>query len=198
MAAHSSSAAEEEEEEEGDGADEKEDEIDVAIASLSPEEQQKAIIAKSIFLMGVGTIIVLLVSDPMVDVLVELGNRTHIPVFYVSFVLGPLASNVSEVVASFNYAQKKTSKSMRIALATLQGAAVMNNTFCLGIFMILIYTRALSWEFFAETLSILIAQIAMFFMGRKTVHTMKDGLIILSIYPATLILVALLEAVGFD
>lgn len=40
-----------------------------------------------------------------------------------------------------------------------QGAACMNNTFCLGVFMFLIYFRSLAWEFSAETVSILLVQV---------------------------------------
>jgi len=39
--------------------------------------------------------IVLIFSDPMVDVLSELGNRIDVSPFYISFVLAPLASNAS-------------------------------------------------------------------------------------------------------
>jgi Ca2+/Na+ antiporter len=62
----------------------------------------------------------------------ELGDRINVSSFYIAFVLSPLASNASELIASYNYAQKKTSKTIAISLATLQGAACLNNTFCLG------------------------------------------------------------------
>ncbi len=68
----------------------------------------------------------------MVDVLSEIGKRTNISPFYIAFVLAPLASNASELIAAYNYSQKKTVTSMSISLSTLQGAAVMNNTFVLG------------------------------------------------------------------
>ena len=51
-----------------------------------------------------------------------MGARTGVPPFYISFVLAPLASNASELLASFSYAQKKTSKTITISLATLLGA----------------------------------------------------------------------------
>lgn len=35
----------------------------------------------------------------------------------------------------------------------------MNNTFCLGVFMFLIYFRHLAWEFSAETVTILVVQV---------------------------------------
>ncbi len=73
--------------------------------------------------------------------LVTLGARTGIPAFYIAFVLAPLASNASELIAAYNYAKKKTASSISISLATLEGAAVMNNTFVLGEFGVVVLLR---------------------------------------------------------
>ena len=102
------------------------------LRELSPEEQQRNIKWRSACMMGLGSIIVIIISDPMVDVLSEIGARTGIPAFYIAFVLAPMASNSSELIAAYNYAQKKTRTSISISLATLLGAAIMNNTFVLG------------------------------------------------------------------
>lgn len=45
-----------------------------------------------------------------VGVLSAVGRRLDVSAFYISFVLAPLASNASELIASYNYAKKKTSK----------------------------------------------------------------------------------------
>ena len=111
-------------EEEGDANDDEEDEIPEDLVSLSPDEQQRRIRQRSFFMMGVGTLFVVIFSDPMVSVLSELGVRTGVPAFYVSFVLAPLASNISEVIAAYAYATKKTSSTISISFATLLGAAV--------------------------------------------------------------------------
>ena len=68
----------------------------------------------------------------------------QIPPFYVAFTLAPLASNASEFIASFAYASKKSRKTITVALAALEGAACMNNTFCLSIFMGLCYFKQLA------------------------------------------------------
>lgn len=185
--------------EEGDGEEEEEEDMPEDIQHMtSHEEQQRALWIRASWVCGIGTILVVLFSDPMVDVLNELGARTGIPQFYVAFVLAPLASNASEVIASFNYAQKKTSKSMAISLSALQGACCMNNTFVLGIFMICVYTQSLAWQFFAETLSILVSVVFISIMSFKSTHTMFDALLILLVYPLSLVLVYVLEANGFD
>ena len=74
----------------------------------------------------------------------------------------------------------------------------MNNTFVLGIFMVLIYFRSLAWQFFAETLSILLCQVVIAIYAQKSVHTMFDAYCILAIFPLALVVVAILEGMGFD
>ena len=133
------------------------EEVPEDLASLSPDEQQSRIKQRAAYFMAVGTAIVLLFSDPMVSVLSSIGARTGIPAFYISFVLAPLASNASELIASLNYSAKKTKQTITISMSTLLGAACMNNTFCLAIFLVIIYLKGLVWEFSAETLAILFA-----------------------------------------
>ena len=112
------------------------------LAEMGWEEQQSAIKKRSLKLMGAGLLLVLVFSDPMVDVMNNMGARVGVPPFYVAFILAPLASNASEFIASYNYAAKKTKKTITVALAALEGAACMNNTFCLAIFMALVFFRA--------------------------------------------------------
>merc|ERR1719420_1240514 len=101
--------------------------------------------------MTLGTVAVLVVSDPFVDLLTEWGNRLGIDAFYISFVVAPFASNASELLSAYAYAAKKTKSSITTSLSTLIGAACMNNTFCLAIFFALIYFKKLAWQFTAET-----------------------------------------------
>jgi len=81
----------------------------------------------------------------------------------------------------------------------LLGAATMNNTFCLAIFLILVYVQDLAWEFSAEVLTILAVQAVIVIL---TLTSPKDVLplwkagVVLSLYPASLLLVYLLENVA--
>ena len=108
---------------------EEEDEIPEDLVDLPADEQQRRIKFRAACLTLVGTAIVLVLSDPMVGVLSEVGKRTGISPFYISFVFAPIASNASEVVAAYAFAAKKTTNSMAISLSQLEGAAIMNNTF---------------------------------------------------------------------
>ena len=55
--------------------DEEEPEMPDDLTDLSPEEQQYRVKVRSSYLMALGTTLVLLFSDPMVDVLNEIGVR---------------------------------------------------------------------------------------------------------------------------
>eukprot|EP00919_Chromeraceae_sp_WS-2016_P001894 GHVR01004530.1.p1 GENE.GHVR01004530.1~~GHVR01004530.1.p1 ORF type:complete len:564 (+),score=96.71 GHVR01004530.1:78-1769(+) len=177
----------------GDESEDEMEEVPEDLAHLSPEEQQLRIKLRAFYLMAIGTSLVLLFSDPMVGVFSSMGKRFGISGFYISFILAPLASNASEVIASYNYALKKTRKTISISFSALEGAACMNNTFCLFVFLILIYTQELVWSFSAETMCILFVEIVVATYAFKRVHRLIDGLIVLCFYPISLGIVYVLE-----
>jgi len=184
--------------EEGEEEPEEED-MPEDLANEEPEVQKKKLKRRAFFYMGLGTALVLLFSDPMCDMLGVWGKKLGVSSFYVSFVLAPLASNASELIAAMRLASKKTKASMINALSSLEGAAIMNNTFCLGIFMFLIVFQNLAWKFSAETIAILFVEVlvGMFAMIPKT-QTLCHGIIIFLCYPLSLVVVMVLEAAGLD
>lgn len=184
-------------EEEGDG-DEDEEEVPSDLQGLTPEQQQRAVIWRSAWMCSTGTGIIILFSDAIVDVLDEFGTRAGIPAFYVAFVLAPLVTNGSELLASYTFAAKKTSPSICNAFEQLLGGAVMNNTFCTGIFLALIYFQDLEWTFTAETLAIIVVEVLMIFFALKRVSRVWDGICAFLLYPIALGMVAFLEAKGVN
>lgn len=189
-------AMEQNEDNDEDAEDDEEPEIPEDLESLrlsDPKAFSRNVLYRSLWMMLLGTTMVLLFSDPMVDVFSAFGKRMSISPFYVSFVLAPLASNASELIAAYNYAQKKTSTTITTSLTALQGAACMNNTFCLGIFMALIYFKKLYWEFSAETTVIVLVQFVMVIYSFKKYHYMSDAWGVLALYPLSLFFVWFLE-----
>jgi Ca2+/H+ antiporter len=181
-----------------DEAEEEQEDMPEEFTSLPPDQQQSAIKRKAFSMLAAGTFLVVLFSDPMVDVLSAVATRAELPPFYVSFVLAPLASNASEIIASMYYASKKTRKTITVSLTTLEGAASVNNTFCLSIFMGLIFFRGLAWQYSAETMAIILTQILLGYLVQKPTMTLGRGMFILSIFPLSIALVATLEAFGLD
>mmetsp|Transcript_62393 Transcript_62393/g.115817 ORF Transcript_62393/g.115817 Transcript_62393/m.115817 type:complete len:610 (-) Transcript_62393:59-1888(-) len=180
-----------------DDADDEEPEVPEDIRDLKPDEQRRRILRRSFWQMGCGTLLVLFFSDPMVDVLDTLGARCKVPSFYVAFLLAPLASNASEMLASYSYAQKKTQKAISISFAQLLGAACMNNTFCLGIFYLLVAARGLSWGYHAEVCGILAVEVLMGLMAFQRVHRTWHAVMVFMLLPFCLMFVYVLKATVF-
>merc|ERR1712136_192962 len=152
---------------------------------------------RAVYKMTVGTFLVLVFSDPMIDLMGAAAKLLDIKPFYVSFVLAPVASNASELVAAYNYAKKRTQKSITTSLSTLVGAGIMNNTFCLGIFFALVFAQGIPWEFSAETISIVLVEIlvAAFAMTRK-IMKLIDAFVIVSFYAGCVLTVWCLENIS--
>jgi len=186
--------APDEAEEEGD--EEEEEEVPDDLTHLSPKQQRIRIVLRSCWMMGLGVLLVVIFSDPMVDVFSSLGHIMGIDSFYIAFVLGPIASNASELIAAINYSRKKTVRTATIGCESLIGAACMNNTFCLMIFLILIFIQKLSWRFSAETISILVVEVAMLIFAVQRTQRLLYGFFIILLYPLSIGLVALLEHVA--
>lgn len=176
-----------------DSGDEEED-VPEDLSHLAPEEQQRRIKWRAFVKMFLGSALVLIFSDPTVDVMAEIGYRANISAFYVSFFLAPIASNATELVAAYNYAKKRTMKSMTTSLSSLLGAGVMNNTFCLGIFLGVVYFKHLAWQFTAETVSIMLVEVVIVaIVANRTSLKMFHGVLILVLYPLSLFMVWFLE-----
>ena len=159
------------------------------LTCLPAEEQQRRVKQRAGWMMVFGSVLILIFTGPAVDVISNLGVRLDVSPFYLAFVFAPIASNASELIAAYNYACKKTKKSTAVAFSSLIGAAVMNNTFGLAIFFGLVFARGLEWTFHAEVAAILLVQLGVgLYAYFKRSQNLRDGLIILSLYPLSLVL----------
>jgi len=160
------------------------------------ELTDRQVLSKALFLLIGGTVIVSVFSDPMVDTINGFAKTVGIPAFYVSFLVTPLASNASEVIAGLIFAAKKTNKGISLTFSSLYGAACMNNTFGLSIFMGLVYFRDLEWDYTTETLAIMGVTILVGINGLRPTVKMWQAVFVASLYPLSLIFVAVLERAG--
>jgi len=159
------------------------------LASLSPEQQQKKLTQRAFVKLCVGGFLVVFFSDPMVHNLTVMGGRLHSNPFYISFLLAPIASNMSELVAAQRLASKKTISSIVNSLCSLEGAAIMNNSFCLAIFLFLVVYQKLTWTFSPEVISIITVEVVVaIIVFTKQQHTLFDAFMVLLCYPCSLAL----------
>lgn len=80
LIASSENSDEQEEGEEGEDSDE-DGEMPEDLLDLEPAEQQKWLIIRSLYTMGLGTLIVMLFSDPMVSVFDAMGTAINVDNF---------------------------------------------------------------------------------------------------------------------
>lgn len=159
------------------------------------ELTDRQLIMSALLLLISGTALVTVFSDPMCSAIQAFAETTGIPAFYISFIITPLASNASEVLASLRFAKKKTTEAVSLSAASLFGAACMNNTFCLSIFFALIYFRGLTWSFSAETIAILIIIWSVGMNGLRQFYRNWQGIFICALFPFSLVLVAILNPI---
>jgi Ca2+/Na+ antiporter len=106
-----------------------------------------------------GVALILLFSDPLIEIVTKLGKSSGIPSFYLSFVILPLVSNSAEVITSLMFAKECTTTSISLTLSSLYGAAILNNTFNTGIFFFLLWLKKLPWVYSAEVIVVMSVQV---------------------------------------
>ena len=145
-------------------------------------------------MLVIGTALVAVFSDPMVDAISDFSTYSGLPSFYVSFIITPFASNASELISGLMFAAKKKKKNTCVTFSQLYGAATMNNTRCLAVFGAVVYFRGLQWSFSAEVVAILFVQCVTGILALR--HTIRLRLIFpnLVLYPLAIALVAFLES----
>eukprot|EP00792_Barthelona_sp_PAP020_P007537 TRINITY_DN3149_c5_g1_i2.p1 TRINITY_DN3149_c5_g1~~TRINITY_DN3149_c5_g1_i2.p1 ORF type:complete len:449 (+),score=128.41 TRINITY_DN3149_c5_g1_i2:66-1412(+) len=145
---------------EADEADDEEEEME--------EGMTKGKVAlQACFWMLLGTSVVAFFSDPMVEVMSALASDLKLSPFYVSFIISPLASNASEIIASISFAKRRRRKNITLTYSALYGAATMNNTLCLGLMLGLVYWKKIAWDFTAEVATTMVVMIVMSVVGVK-------------------------------
>ena len=64
--------------------------------------------------------------------------------------------------------------------------------------MALIFARGLAWQYTAETIAIVLVELIMAVMVRNKVMTSGQAVLVLCIFPLSMVVVATLEYFGFD
>ncbi|KAI8469986.1 MAG: hypothetical protein J3K34DRAFT_422230 [Monoraphidium minutum] len=145
-------------------------------------------------LLAGGVALCAVFSDPLVESLTNLSRASGVPAFAVGFVLTPLASNSSEFVSSLRFAAKQRISNMSLTLSQVYGAATLNNTLVLGLFLYVVWARQLPWVYSSEVTVTVGASLMMGALGwsRSTFKT-KWALPAIALYPLSLLTVYLLD-----
>ncbi|KAK9060437.1 hypothetical protein SSX86_021141 [Deinandra increscens subsp. villosa] len=151
---------------------------------------------KAVLFLLLGTLVAAMFADPLVDAVDGFSTATRIPSFFISFIVLPLVTNSSESVSAIIFASRKKQRSASLTFSELYGAATMNNLLCLSVFLALVYSRGLTWDFTSEVLVILIVCIVMGVFGSlRTTFPLWTSFIAFALYPLSLVLVYILDYV---
>ena len=150
---------------------------------------------KSFVLLACGMVLVGLLADPMVGAVTSLSRAAGLP----SPFLPPSSSppshpTPSELVSSLYFAAKKRKKNISLTYSQVYGAVTMNNTMCLGLFLIVM--RAVSSGSSPQRRSPSFSRPSPSDLGASSV-THKTWLVppVLALYPLSLAFVVFLDFV---
>ena len=90
----------------------------------------------------------------------------------------------------------KRQKNISLTYSQVYGAVTMNNTMCLGLFMVVMRAQGLEWTFSSETLTIVLVTLLVGYLGTSR-ETFKSRLAVpvLALYPLSIALVCFLDFV---
>ncbi|KAK9266267.1 hypothetical protein L1049_025344 [Liquidambar formosana] len=144
-----------------------------------------------------GTIIAVLFANPLVDAIDNLSSATTIPPFFISFVVLPLATNLSEAVSIIITAGKKTTTTASFSFSEIYGTVIVNNLLCLTVMSGLVYFRGLTWDFSAEVVTtILVCLVVSAFASFRTTYPLWTALVTFLLYPLSMALIYVLQYVA--
>ncbi|EIE26168.1 hypothetical protein COCSUDRAFT_61158 [Coccomyxa subellipsoidea C-169] len=161
----------------------------------------RAIISKAAVKLLIGTAACALFSDPMVEAVSGFSKASGIPAFYVAFCVTPFASNASELVSSIIFASRKQKKNISLTFSQARpvyGAVTMNNTMCLGLFLLVMHIQRLPWTYSSEVLVTVGATALVGLLGyTHTTFRTFWAFPVLALYPLSIIAVWGLDTLGF-
>lgn len=111
---------------------------------------------RALLLLSFGLVCSVVFSEAAVTASGDLSRRLSAHPFYISFVIFPLAINISEFSIALNVAGRRRKQFTTYSFASLYNCATLNNLIGLGVFCLIVYTRGLTWTFSAETIATLI------------------------------------------
>ncbi|EFJ37486.1 hypothetical protein SELMODRAFT_76965 [Selaginella moellendorffii] len=138
---------------------------DEEVHALEDTEDPNGILVTATACLLGGMALACIFAAPLVDTIDDFSRASHIPAFFVSFVVTPIATSSSEVISSITFASKKQKRGISVTYSQLYGSVVLNNTLCLGLFLAIVAARGLVWDFSAEVLIMALATMAMGCVG---------------------------------
>lgn len=164
---------------------------------LSPWMQQQRVLRRACWKISAGASLVILFSDPMVDIFYTIGTRMGVPPLYVAFVVAPLAGCSTQLAAARRYPQRKSRKSVSVTLAQLLGSVCLRNSLCLGVGLLCSSAQRLDWRYNAEVCVVFIVQVFMFGVAFRRLHRTVFAAALLFVLPGSIFAIRVLNNASF-
>lgn len=156
----------------------------------------KQLVFRAVLKIAVGAGMAAIFADPLVDAIDRFSTVSGMPSFFVSFVASPFATNFSEAVSSFMFASKKSKQHLSLAYSQIYGSVTMNNTLCLGVFLLVVLLKRVAWDFSSEVLVIVVVTLIMgLFSVFKVTFPLWMAIFTFFLYPVSIALVVILDYV---
>ncbi|OVA04264.1 EF-hand domain [Macleaya cordata] len=123
-----------------------------------------------LLMLGIG--ILALLAEPLIEVVQDFSDAAHLPSFFVSFILLPLATNSRRAASAIKSARR------------------------LAVLLLIVYVRDLEWDFSAEVLVVLTITVVMGLLSSFcTKFPLWTSLVAYVLYPLSLVMVYVLNYV---
>jgi len=177
---------------EGGGSAGEEGEEEESHHDLTPGQ----IARRATLLLAAGAFVCAVFSDPMVEAVSNFSTASGIPAFFVAFVVTPFASNSSELVSSLKFAAAKKTKNLSLTFSQVYGAVTMNNTMCLGLFLLVVWLQGLTWTYTSEVAITVGSTLLIGALGMSsTTFRSWTAPVVLLLYPVSIYLVYVFDYV---
>ncbi|RVW79138.1 Sodium/calcium exchanger NCL2 [Vitis vinifera] len=176
---------------------------------------------KAAFLLIIGTAVMSLLAQPLIQTINEFSSAVNIPSFIISYVIIPVAMSYRETLGAIKSARLKTKQAISLTFSEcsckndkkliahlpfetvflqIYNAVFMNNMMGLAMFLLLVYIRDLSWDVSAEILVVLIICTLMGLLTScSTKFPIWTAIIAYLMYPISLgLLYVLTEVLGWS
>ncbi|KAK9789557.1 hypothetical protein WJX73_004608 [Symbiochloris irregularis] len=176
--------------EEDDGDEDKDGDDAQSEEDTKEQPTYTQIMTKATIMLIAGAAVCAVISDPMVDAVSSFSKASKIPAFFVAFCVTPFASNASELVSSLKFALRRRKKNISLTYSQIYGAVLLNNTLCLGLFLLVVHAKHLRWSYTSEVFVTVGSTVLVGILGAsKTTFRTFWALPVLAIWPLSIFLV---------
>ncbi|XP_070027787.1 sodium/calcium exchanger NCL1-like [Nicotiana sylvestris] len=155
----------------------------------------KGAFCKSVLQVILGTAILTLCADPLMDNIIRLANAIGMPSFFLSFIIVPLAINARTAITAISLlssTSQQSSTTSSLTFSEIYVRVILNNIMGMSTVLFVLYAKDLTWEYSVEVLtSMVVCAVTGLFAFVRTTYPLWTCIIAFLLYPISLVLLYL-------